>query len=109
MRRLPPRSTLTDTLFPYTTLFRSFDGNDRVAGVDRPLEGMAAFDGHDVRHLRSAEQGGDAGHPVLAEGGAGAEDVAVAFVQIRHLRCEQLGARVGVGAVGDGEDRYGVV
>src|SRR3546814_820170 len=24
MRRLPPRSTRTDTLFPYTTLFRSF-------------------------------------------------------------------------------------
>src|SRR3546814_9505929 len=24
MRRLPPRSTSTDTLFPYTTLFRSF-------------------------------------------------------------------------------------
>src|SRR3546814_13214520 len=23
MKRLPPRSTLTDTLFPYTTLFRS--------------------------------------------------------------------------------------
>src|SRR3546814_19569794 len=25
MRRRPPRSTLTDTLFPYTTLFRSLD------------------------------------------------------------------------------------
>src|SRR3546814_16429937 len=25
MRRLPPRSTRTDTLFPYTTLFRSVD------------------------------------------------------------------------------------
>src|SRR3546814_13744666 len=25
MIRLPPRSTLTDTLFPYTTLFRSYD------------------------------------------------------------------------------------
>src|SRR3546814_2885461 len=25
MRRRPPRSTRTDTLFPYTTLFRSFD------------------------------------------------------------------------------------
>src|SRR3546814_1947914 len=25
MIRLPPRSTRTDTLFPYTTLFRSFD------------------------------------------------------------------------------------
>src|SRR3546814_2223208 len=24
MRRRPPRSTLTDTLFPYTTLFRSW-------------------------------------------------------------------------------------
>src|SRR3546814_12112456 len=30
MIRRPPRSTRTDTLFPYTTLFRS-----HVAGVDR--------------------------------------------------------------------------
>src|SRR3546814_3126114 len=28
MIRRPPRSTLTDTLFPYTTLFRSVDGVD---------------------------------------------------------------------------------
>src|SRR3546814_6601823 len=27
MIRRPPRSTRTDTLFPYTTLFRSTDGN----------------------------------------------------------------------------------
>src|SRR3546814_15642718 len=27
MRRRPPRSTRTDTLFPYTTLFRSIDGH----------------------------------------------------------------------------------
>src|SRR3546814_6236091 len=26
MIRLPPRSTRTDTLFPYTTLFRSYEG-----------------------------------------------------------------------------------
>src|SRR3546814_7819588 len=32
MIRRPPRSTLTDTLFPYTTLFRSDDG-----GPDSPL------------------------------------------------------------------------
>src|SRR3546814_8624555 len=32
MIRLPPRSTRTDTLFPYTTLFRSRLGGDRVAG-----------------------------------------------------------------------------
>src|SRR3546814_9050630 len=27
MKRLPPRSTRTDTLFPYTTLFRSVEGD----------------------------------------------------------------------------------
>src|SRR3546814_14202148 len=30
--RLPPRSTRTDTLFPYTTLFRSFESLDRGIG-----------------------------------------------------------------------------
>src|SRR3546814_849813 len=29
MLRRPPRSTRTDTRFPYTTLFRSLGGNDR--------------------------------------------------------------------------------
>src|SRR3546814_11772121 len=30
MIRRPPRSTRTDTLFPYTTLFRSFLGKDGI-------------------------------------------------------------------------------
>src|SRR3546814_9501141 len=30
MRRRPPRSTRTDTLFPYTTLFRSADARRRA-------------------------------------------------------------------------------
>src|SRR3546814_5429444 len=30
MIRRPPRSTRTDTLFPYTTLFRSLDVGERV-------------------------------------------------------------------------------
>src|SRR3546814_1435229 len=30
MIRRPPRSTRTDTLFPYTTLFRSLPGNLRI-------------------------------------------------------------------------------
>src|SRR3546814_18307733 len=34
MIRRPPRSTRTDTLFPYTTLFRSFDEDGRPAGED---------------------------------------------------------------------------
>src|SRR3546814_6287860 len=33
MIRRPPRSTRTDTLFPYTTLFRSFACGDSVAGA----------------------------------------------------------------------------
>src|SRR3546814_16568139 len=32
MQRLPPRSTRTDTLFPYTTLFRSDE--DTKSGLD---------------------------------------------------------------------------
>src|SRR3546814_13918975 len=42
MKRRPPRSTRTDTLFPYTTLFRSgerrsvsWDGEDYQARFDR--------------------------------------------------------------------------
>src|SRR3546814_17586549 len=41
MIRRPPRSTLTYTLFPYTTLFRSLDGadaNEDMLGFD-PLKG----------------------------------------------------------------------
>src|SRR3546814_13262729 len=36
MRRLPPRSTRTDTLFPYTTLFRSRPGSRRCSGERAP-------------------------------------------------------------------------
>src|SRR3546814_20654512 len=36
MLRRPPRSTLSDTLFPYTTLFRSISNGRRIDG-DRPL------------------------------------------------------------------------
>src|SRR3546814_16922763 len=35
MIRRPPRSTRTDTLFPYTTLFRSPVGDDRVDAAER--------------------------------------------------------------------------
>src|SRR3546814_9000485 len=47
MIRRPPRSTRTDTLFPYTTLFRSADGDARheggpVARDPRPREGSAS-------------------------------------------------------------------
>src|SRR3546814_17565100 len=37
MSRRPPRSTRTDTLFPYTTLFRSFDQRDDVGRECAPV------------------------------------------------------------------------
>src|SRR3546814_13790926 len=47
MLRLPPRSTRTDTLFPYTTLFRSAHAEiaiDSIAGSDVSLEGLIPAD-----------------------------------------------------------------
>src|SRR3546814_5881385 len=62
MIRLPPRSTRTDTLFPYTTLFRS--GGDLV-GQTQHVQGLfvtgnadlAAFDANtDRTSLRTVGQ-----------------------------------------------------
>src|SRR3546814_3004636 len=41
MIRRPPRSTRTDTLLPYTTLFRSADATD--AGIARDTRAYVAF------------------------------------------------------------------
>src|SRR3546814_1075787 len=50
MRRRPPRSTRTDTLFPYTTLFRSELRHERARGlVD--LLGVDTRDGERVLPL----------------------------------------------------------
>src|SRR3546814_1105610 len=85
MIRRPPRSTLTDTLFPYTTLFRS-DRVECMLGVD---ESAGAADllglGHHVQRERGlaralgavdlddapARQSTDAEANVEAEGAGG--------------------------------------
>src|SRR3546814_1656482 len=48
MIRRPPRPTLTDTLFPYTTLFRS--GHIELAGTEALLHRRAVFH-PEVDHL----------------------------------------------------------
>src|SRR3546814_4261244 len=61
MIRRPPRSTRTDTLFPYTTLFRSHHLQHRPAGrgeraVDR-LAGLRDREGGRVQdHRRRSEE-----------------------------------------------------
>src|SRR3546814_1102397 len=66
MIRRPPRSTRTDTLFPYTTLFRSVHiGQEDAAYAEaRRRVGADAIVGvtcHDSRHLAmvAAEEGAD--------------------------------------------------
>src|SRR3546814_12620732 len=43
MRRRPPRSTRTDPLFPYTTLFRSYTGDLSRASLGFAAVGLAAL------------------------------------------------------------------
>src|SRR3546814_17725924 len=49
MRRRPPRSTRTDTLFPYTTLFRS--------AYSRKLSDGCGFSGFSWEFLKNERQG----------------------------------------------------
>src|SRR3546814_7339446 len=60
MIRRPPRSTRTDTLFPYTTLFRSVGLGDRRLGIQHDAQLLLAGDGRGV--------GAIVQRPVLARG-----------------------------------------
>src|SRR3546814_12856128 len=68
MTRRPPRSTRTDTLFPYTTLFRSprdavrYAPVTTVAGIVEKHTGVAPFDAPDV--LLEAIAKGDFGSTI---------------------------------------------
>src|SRR3546814_12084810 len=60
MLRRPPRSTRTDTLFPYTTLFRSLvdsggNGNDALTAASQQLMQQAASNPN-ISSLRSNSQ-----------------------------------------------------
>src|SRR3546814_18272190 len=57
MIRRPPRSTRTDTLFPYTTLFRSQGDRPRNVGVDRVVEaeGLAENGADDLADVGTGE------------------------------------------------------
>src|SRR3546814_14476058 len=64
MIRRPPRSTRTDTLFPYTTLFRSlrFSGR-RMEGPASPPEKAAGGEHRMDRFRRDVRQLAGARHP----------------------------------------------
>src|SRR3546814_10435069 len=119
MIRRPPRSTRTDTLFPYTTLFRSVDDGEfhPVAIFDLSLRqpGLAQ---EALKRLRRraaarafeflADRGGRLGQPLgdQREAARGRPDGELARfdARCRHLRAEQffqLGARARLHTGGD--------
>src|SRR3546814_3295834 len=65
MRRRPPRSTRTDTLFPYTTRFRSVDAGSPKSGPRpkghrrRPRRAKTADTSGPGKHARESLQEGD--------------------------------------------------
>src|SRR3546814_2171461 len=66
MIRRPPRSTRTDTLFPYTTLFRS---GERHAELDHVGAGFDQRVHHRHQRFERGIAGGDEGDQRLAVGG----------------------------------------
>src|SRR3546814_11985252 len=95
----PPRSTRTDTLFPYTTLFRSKLPESRITPALEELErrwpGVKAF---------SLPSMGETGHPHIDLGVKGEPEAAAQA--LAYLRAEAL--RVG-GQLTPPEDRKSVV
>src|SRR3546814_6558229 len=90
MIRRPPRSTRTDTLFPYTTLFRSPCGRGPAtaprahprpgAAVQPPLQ-------EDLPPARAVHHQGDGEDHRPA--GADRQDVEVGLLACRHHRSEE--------------------
>src|SRR3546814_16175220 len=104
MIRRPPRSKQTDTLFPYTTLFRSGARENHRVSADR-LDGRCRH--HDIGRL--AARGNGSGHEVTRppnatailkagdgasrpglriDGRASEDDPALCCLAVRALDCD---------------------
>src|SRR3546814_16797351 len=100
MIRRPPRSTRTDTLFPYTTLFRSALINIEVlpdlhSSHARQEVAVATL----VHGVGTHERGADAVHRALVGGGVGIVALEIGKLELlgRFLSCRSgLDARVTV-------------
>src|SRR3546814_13402607 len=115
MRRRPPRSTRTDTLFPYPTLFRSkrreqlvradYDlppiGRNRVSGLRR--EEVAYLAGVSVTWYTWLEQGRDINpsSQVL--------DAIALTLRLSSAQHDYVRGLVGLAALSPGPDRKSVV
>src|SRR3546814_6302444 len=90
MIRRPPRSTRTDTLFPYTTLFRSVDGLPPSPALSIVKNGPASFSGRKLGILLT--DGAD----------AGLFNTLVAAVEAEQASCEVVAPKIGGVTLSDG-------
>src|SRR3546814_19160957 len=84
MVRRPPKSTRTDTRFPYTTLFRSAAHRDDVFGLAHLVIDLAQRRGHLV-----AQRSGNDHHVALARGCARG-DAETLHIVTRHVDVDHL-------------------
>src|SRR3546814_2251853 len=101
MRRRPPRATRTDTLFPYTTLFRSVEARELAAiGAERGFELRELLQRRDHRALVADQR------EILTVGagiGVGVRGIDVDIgevVEIAGVGCGRPGAAENLG-IGD--------
>src|SRR3546814_2600036 len=99
MIRRPPRSTRTDTLFPYTTLFRSvpvIDGDPFEPGAKIAFHrgDKIAGEGADIGQLAAILRRDNEAEMVAVVGAAFREAVAIGFIAVG---IEQLGVAVVAG------------
>src|SRR3546814_18759649 len=114
MKRRPPGSTLTDTLFPYTTLFRSLlfdDGQFKVIELPAvPLDPLKFRDRKRYTdRLREAQaKNGPDEAIVVAHGKMGGKPTVIAVFNFAfmggHMRSEER--RVGKGCVSRCRSRW---
>src|SRR3546814_20531791 len=94
MFRRPPRSTRTDTLFPYTTRFRSLvafdneyllseEGYEVVATVDSVADALGVIDKEPLDLVLSDIKLSGAGDGIDVARAAGTKDIPVLFVRDR--------------------------
>src|SRR3546814_13478809 len=100
MIRRPPRSTRTDTLFPYTTLFRSYTVimEPRGRARARRREDEPALERH-ARRLESTLAFEDSPPGAVRIGGRNRIPEAIGFVAIALVDEDRLGAAVVVHVV----------